>query len=260
MLPVSISTNNLDKQPYDYIQRMKDAGIGWIEASCCTNDKTIDDSIRLCEFAVKNGFKIGSIHIPYGKDWFLSAPDQAERITHVQKIIPFIKLCSKYGIRNAVVHPSMEPLPDNQRASQIKSIKKSIKELCDECEKYAVTLAVENLPRTCLCNTIDETLDIITSDARAKMCFDFNHVLNEDPVRFVEKTGFLIRSLHISDYDGIDERHWMPGEGVLDFKAIISALKKAGYCGLYNLECKKCKDGTIKHPAEIVAAFYKTIK
>jgi sugar phosphate isomerases/epimerases len=261
MLPVSLSVHGIDAEDYQFLMQMKDNNIKWIEVSCCKNHQTIDQSQKLCDVAVKNGLKLGSIHIPFGKDWFLSAPNEQERQEHVKKTIPFIKLAGEYGIRNAVVHPSMEPLPDEQRSAQIISIKKSIHELCDVCEQYAVTLAVENLPRTCLCNTSDETLDIVTSDPRAKICLDFNHILNDSPVEFIKKTGHLIRSLHISDYDGVDERHWIPGEGVLNFKEIINALKQSGYCGIYNLECKKRKDGTdASNPIEIVSAFYKTLE
>ena len=53
----------------------------------------------------------------------------------------------------------------------------------------------------------------------------------------IKKVGANIVSTHVSDYDKIDEKHWLPGEGVADFHAIFSALWDTGYSGpwLYEL-------------------------
>jgi sugar phosphate isomerase/epimerase len=51
-------------------------------------------------------------------------------------------------------------------------------------------------------------------------------------------------TLHMSDYDGIDEQHQMPGRGVLDWQAFMQALREAGYAGPYNYECQIDGDTT----------------
>jgi len=45
-------------------------------------------------------------------------------------------------------------------------------------------------------------------------------------------------TLHISDYDGVDERHWLPGQGVIDWRAFVAALKDINYTGPFNYEIK----------------------
>ena len=47
---------------------------------------------------------------------------------------------------------------------------------------------------------------------------------------------FRLISLHISDYDFINERHWLPGEGKLDWQAILNAFKNIGYNGVWLYE------------------------
>ena len=43
--------------------------------------------------------------------------------------------------------------------------------------------------------------------------------------------GKKIVTVHISDYDFIDERHWIPGTGKIDWKELISLLKAIDYEG-----------------------------
>ena len=41
---------------------------------------------------------------------------------------------------------------------------------------------------------------------------------------------------HISDHDYENERHWLPGEGKINWNALIGALEKIGYRGVFNYE------------------------
>lgn len=72
-----------------------------------------------------------------------------------------------------------------------------------------------------------------------KICFDTNHLLSEDIVHFVEACGDRIATIHVSDYDRVDERHWLPGKGKIDWPALYGALMKAGYKGAFMYELKR---------------------
>ena len=54
----------------------------------------------------------------------------------------------------------------------------------------------------------------------------------------IRKLGSRIVTIHVSDYDLLDEKHWLPGEGKADWKGIITTLREIGYKGpwLYELE------------------------
>ena len=52
----------------------------------------------------------------------------------------------------------------------------------------------------------------------------------------MEKLADKIVTVHISDYDFINERHWLPGEGKLNWQAILNALKEIGYRGVWLYE------------------------
>jgi len=69
-------------------------------------------------------------------------------------------------------------------------------------------------------------------------CVDVNHFMRERPEDAIRKLGNRVWSLHISDYDFVDERHWLPGEGSNDWTAILQALEDVGYKGPFLYEVK----------------------
>jgi sugar phosphate isomerase/epimerase len=97
-------------------------------------------------------------------------------------------------------------------------------------------VAVEDLPRTCLGRNSDEILELIGAHDALRVCFDTNHLLGENPVDFICKLKGKIITTHVSDYDFINERHWLPGEGDLDWNAIFGALREIGYDGAWLYE------------------------
>ena len=60
----------------------------------------------------------------------------------------------------------------------------------------------------------------------------------QDLARAVRQLGDRLITLHLSDYDGIDEKHELPGQGVLDWKSFMQALRDINYGGPFNYECK----------------------
>jgi sugar phosphate isomerase/epimerase len=102
--------------------------------------------------------------------------------------------------------------------------------------REGVTVCVENLPRSCLGNTAEELAGIVAADSRLRVCFDVNHLMQETHAAFMERIGSLIATLHISDYDFFNERHWLPGEGKIDWKGLADGLDAIGYKDAFTYE------------------------
>ena len=51
--------------------------------------------------------------------------------------------------------------------------------------------------------------------------------------------------MHLSDYDYIDERHWLPGEGKINWKELISGLESVNYNGPLMYEINRGSTPTI---------------
>ena len=94
-------------------------------------------------------------------------------------------------------------------------------------------MAVEDLPRGCLGNSSSDFEWLVANVPDIKICYDTNHLLGEESHAFAERFAPYIANIHVSDYDGVDERHWMPGRGIVE---VIDILMRSGYDGPFMYE------------------------
>ena len=52
----------------------------------------------------------------------------------------------------------------------------------------------------------------------------------------------------------MDERHWLPGEGIVDFPEVFRILRETGYAGAYVMELGTHRDGSAYTPQEAADA------
>lgn len=184
------------------------------------------------EYAKDIGLSIWSLHIPYGFDEDISSLNEPHRKAIVNRHSALIEAAAEnLGIRKAVIHPSSEPIPDNERTERLKRTRESLSALCGVADKVGVQVAVEDLPRTCLGNTIKEMCEIVDGIDKLGVCCDVNHLLTERAEDLIRALNGRVATVHFSDYDFVNERHWLPGKGLNDWGAIFSALEDAGYSG-----------------------------
>ena len=69
-----------------------------------------------------------------------------------------------------------------------------------------------------------------------RVCFDSNHCLLQTNPEYIRACGNKIVTLHISDYDFINERHILPGDGMNYWDNILTALEESDYNGVFNYE------------------------
>ena len=93
-----------------------------------------------------------------------------------------IKKASRIGIKRFIVHPSGEPISDEERSARMKYAKESLAVLAEIAQRNTAVIAVEDLPRSCLGKNSDEITELISVHENLKVCFDTNHLLNENPV------------------------------------------------------------------------------
>lgn len=196
---------------------------------------------NVIEYAKNAGVELWSFHLPFSPFCMndISSPDDFVRKTTIDYHKVLIdRAAGLAGIKNFVIHPSGEPIEECDRAEHMKYAKESLSILADYCEQYGARILVENLPRTCLGRSAEDIEELLSADERLRCVFDTNHLLGgRDPIEFIRRIGDKIVSLHVSDYDGVDEKHWLPGEGINDWAAIMDALDEIGYAGpiLYEL-------------------------
>jgi len=77
---------------------------------------------------------------------------------------------------------------------------------------------------------------LLSTNDKLRACFDTNHLLNEKVTDFIKNVGDKIITTHISDYDFVNERHWLPGEGDIDWLELAKALEEINYNGVWLYE------------------------
>lgn len=227
MFKVGLSTPGyVNESLFELYQK---AGISYMEVSV---DKGKSDNLNfddLKRFSKQYNVNLWSFHLPFWPFAEIDISNKEVSEKTIKYLSEFIKKASNIGIDKFVIHASGEPIEESQRGDRMKCAKQSLSELARIAKENNSVVAVENLPRTCLGRNSDDILELISVDDNLKVCFDTNHLLKENPIEFIQKLGNKIITTHISDYDFIDERHWLPGEGMLDWQAIIKALKNVGY-------------------------------
>ena len=154
------------------------------------------------------------------------------------------------------VDPSSEPIADEEREIRLQNSANSIGRLALSAKEIGAVLCIENLPRTCLGRDSGELMRLIADYPEVMVCFDSNHLLKEEHAHFFEAVGNRIGTIHASDYDRKDERHWLPGEGVIDWPDFLRRLQASGYKGVFMHEVRAGVNAT---PENVVKAYKEVI-
>lgn len=232
----ALSTSKLD---YETLKYYKECKIDAIEVSVPFKDTDAIDWPQLRKDADAANMEIWSFHLPFAWECNIAIPNEEERRDTVSYLCSLIQKAGDVGVKKFIIHPSSEPIPDEERPAWMEAAKESLKVLAECAAAYEAVICVEDLPRTCLGHTADEMLELLSADNRLRMCFDVNHlclVYECTHKEMMEKLGDQIVTVHMSDYDFIDEKHWYCGNGKINWNEVITLLEKADYSGPFLYE------------------------
>lgn len=189
-------------------------------------------SFRMTRELIKDGTICPvSVHLPFyggGKKWDPSELNETERKAVVERFAAIIRDHADLLAPHLTLHASNEP-PLEEHPVRIDQACQTIKALLPLADEYNFSINVEFLPRTCIGNTAEELL-AITSRFDAKhvgICMDVNHVMDRwrELPDIITALAPRIRTFHINDYDGVDEMHWFPGQGIIDWCEVMKRIK-----------------------------------
>ena len=253
----AISTKETD---YETLLRLKNCGVDAMELSVPWQECDAIDWESFRKNADAAGIEIWSYHLPFSQKIHIASPDEKYRRRMVAYQCSMIEKAAAVGISRFIIHPSTEPISDKERPLQMAAAKKSLAELAQFAEEHGAVMCVEDLPRTCLGHTADEMLELISADSRLRVCFDVNHLFAE-PIRdFIRNAGKHIITMHVTDNDGIVEKHWIPGEGVIDWQELFAELEKINYDSTMIAELGQVLSGFPDSVPKLVEAWEKLHK
>ncbi len=172
--------------------------------------------------------EVASIHLPF-YPWNCSNPDEAARQESSRLVADLLERFRPLGFTEVTVHPGDGLTPKELRPIRMAQMKKTITELLPRLEAWGVSLNLELLPRDCIGNCEEELLAMIAPfpAERVNLCFDVNHLMGRyrELPEVIARLAPRIHSFHLSDYDGVDECHWQVGLGLIDWSAVMKAIR-----------------------------------
>ena len=197
--------------------------------------------------ADKAGIQIWSIHMPYEKECDPSHPDKSVLKKSLEKYRRCIDAVSVLKPHLLLYHPSFYQLEHGRRNERMKIIGQSMKKL----DKWGRAIQSETVIENMLGPTIERTdgferaigrnpeeMEYIMSvvPSTVGVAVDTNHAL--DAADMIRRFGQRVHTLHISDGNGLKDRHAMPGNGSVDWNDVLTALYEVGYKGPFLYEVK----------------------
>lgn len=183
------------------------------------------------EFLAAGTAEIASIHLPFmggEKSWDPSAVDEDLRKDVSRRFSEMIKKNADLMAPEVTLHCSMEP-PLEEHPARVDQVCRTLEELMPIAEELNFFINLEYLPRRCVGNCPEELLAVASrfDHHHVGICMDVNHAMNryEELPEIIDRLSPYIRVFHLSDYDGIDEKHWFPGQGIICWSKVMKAIK-----------------------------------
>jgi len=241
---LGVSLHSISTEPTDVVlEAIESSHIATLEVmDRLVRDRVPDLLPRLTGFVGHSRVRVATIHALFGQAYDLSSPDEQVQREGLAAIHAAIDTSLDLGAPMVVVHASSEPILPEERADRLQRAQAALQDVGMRCEELGKQVAIELLPRSCLGNSVEELLALLDGlpEEVFGVCLDTNHLMDraQGLPRVPRALGSKLLTLHMSDYDGIDEQHQMPGQGVLDWQAFMGALREAGYTGPYDYECQ----------------------
>ncbi len=211
--------------------------------TCIVDDEQSQLSARLTKQLIAEGvFHSASVHLPFyggGLRWDPSCLDEPLRQEISARFIKLIRDHVDLMGPMVTLHASNEP-PLTEHPQRIGQVCKSIEEMLPTARELGFVINVEFLPRTCVGNCVEELQQIVShfDPDQVGICLDVNHIMNRyrELPAMIDLLAPRINAFHICDYDGIDEMHWLPGQGIHDWPELMRHIRAIDHDVLLTLE------------------------
>ncbi|TGE38138.1 sugar phosphate isomerase/epimerase [Desulfosporosinus fructosivorans] len=175
------------------------------------------------------GLVLENLHVPYNNSSELWSEFKSVRSEFIHRHIRWLHDCANYHIPMMVMHLTEGVNPPAPNSDGVKSFR----ELVRVAEELGVMIAIENTRRR---DNVPYLLSEIPSD-HLGFCFDSSHHCLSDKQDFslLGNFGDRLITTHLSDNDGLEDRHWLPGHGIIDW-VMVAQHFPAGFRGCLTLE------------------------
>ena len=204
-------------------------------------------NMEQCMMQVEDGLKavqdeglvLNSIHMPFQRFIYISSNDEAVRSWVIGEFLRLIEICDNYNPLHYVFHSKVGRKDEPDWTLRKPALLRSFRQMVDATKN---NICIENMVGS-FPSTVADMLEVLQQVENGKCCIDANHFLQDDLTEATLALGKWVKTIHVSDYDGAYEKHWLPKQGVNNWMKFIGALEKIGYQGDFIYEVYQEKYG-----------------
>ena len=175
------------------------------------------------------GLSLDHIHVPYHNCNDLWSEEPRLRQALLGQYQRWLEDCVQFKIPTMVLHIAKGLAAPAPGADGLAALGR----LVQAAEKAEVTIAVENTRGAELLETV--FTEIVSP--RLGLCYDSSHDwLCPRPLEILGKLGSRLVTTHISDNDGLEDRHWLPSAGIVEWLDLSRIFPWDTYQGTFLLE------------------------
>ncbi|MFW6107753.1 MAG: sugar phosphate isomerase/epimerase family protein [bacterium] len=191
-----------------------------------------------------NAFPMSAVGDTWHPSWL--EPDADYRRQRVEHTKAALRIARDLGAPNLSTEPG-GPVPDGiDRAAAMDLFVRGIEAALPVAEETGVDLLVEPEPHLLIERT-DEYLDFAGRIAHPRLALNFDighfYCVGEDPGDAFGRLAGHARHVHLEDIAASREhRHLLPGDGAIDLRAVVGALRAHDYAGWVTVELYPYQD------------------
>ena len=197
----------------------------------------IDGNIERRLSAFVKPYKVKGAHLQYSSMGVYSISNNPYIQRESRSIIKLgIKKAAKLGLGYVTIHLEGQVEASKDRRHQL--FKEAALDYLKYAEAYGVVVTIENgdiIEGTRIVKEIDNPYLKTTLDV-GHAYLPIQNTMYGRVDRYIELEAETIRNIHAHDHDGVKRDHLPIGMGVINFQAIIKALRRVNYDGSINLE------------------------
>jgi sugar phosphate isomerase/epimerase len=229
---------------YAGVEIMADVPHAWPAFLLDEQKQAIRDNLAQNHLAISNvnAFMMNAINDPRQRYWYPSwiEPDRHYRQIRIDHTIRALTLAKELGAPCITTEPGGPVEPGASWAAGLKLFVEMLKPVAEHAEKEGVLLLVEPEPGLLIetAAQFEEFMRHIDSPA-VGLNFDIGHMycVGDEPAPAVRQLAKWIRHVHLEDIAATRvHHHLVPGEGAIDFKSTLQALRDVSYTGWVTIE------------------------
>jgi sugar phosphate isomerase/epimerase len=245
----ALSTCVLDQTDFPIaLEKIAASGFRWIEVGGTHThlDCRQNPDVGAAAAAIRRlGLHVHSLHTPF-TGLRLGHPDPTLLPEWLRVVGRSLEIGTELGAAYAIIHVTGEPagLTDAMHDACRQINIDYIHALQLRARALGICLALENmLLRPHLKARYGRSLTELCADfpdPQIGFCLDTGHaaVAGLDQAAEIRAAGRRLVTTHLASNDGVDDKHWLPDRGLVDWPSVRRALVQSGYAGRYLLELK----------------------